>query len=145
MHAQLHQIVAYLISIGIPAQVGVASKLPVPSLLSTLHVMVSAPIMWNPSLHVAMHCPFQAVWSAAQLLSPPGIVGAAQVIADGRNYNLLTLIFMCFQRPPAPILIFYAMWPKYINKHQCRIFFEYFNYSTCKDVHTGCSNDPVTS
>ena len=96
MHAQLHQIVAYLISIGIPAQVGVASKLPVPSLLSTLHVMVSAPVMRNPALHVTVHVPSQAIGSAAQLSLPSVIVGAAQVIADGRNYNLLTLFFMCF-------------------------------------------------
>ena len=61
---------------------GVPSKLPVPSPLSTSHVMVSDPVMWNPSLHVATHCPFQAVGSLSQLLLPSVIVGAAQVIAE---------------------------------------------------------------
>ena len=44
--------------------------------------MVSDPVMWNPSLHVAMHSPSQGVGLAAQLLLPSVIVGAAQVIAE---------------------------------------------------------------
>ena len=75
---------------------GVPSKLPLPSALSPLHVIVADPVMWNPALHVATHCPFQAVGSS-QLSLPSVIVGASQVIAGYRKYNLITSFSCAFK------------------------------------------------
>jgi len=68
--------------------VTVGSKSPVPSLSLSPHVMVASP--WYPVSHVAAHVPAQAIGSAAQLLAPLAIVGAAHVIAEyKKNIQIL--------------------------------------------------------